>query len=185
MLPTGPVPSGDLVRERGIPGTLPALDHANGLVLAAQGGTTRARELLSAARSAWLALDRRWEATWASIDLARCDLRAGRVDQALRGARDAAAAAASLGAAALVRVAEDVVRIANERGGLLEPWAPLTAREFDVAKRISSGLTNAQIATELHIAPRTVASHVEHILMKLGASRRSEIASWTTARMRQ
>lgn len=176
---------GDLVRERGIPGTLPSLDHANGLVLAAQGSTARARELLTAARRAWLTLDRQWEGTWASIDLARCDLRAGRVDQVLRGAGDAAVAAASLGATALVRLAEELTRIANERGGLMEPWAPLTAREFDVAKRISTGLTNAQIAIELHIAPRTVATHVEHILMKLGASRRSEIASWTTGRMRQ
>ena len=34
------------------------------------------------------------------------------------------------------------------------------------------------IAEELGIASRTVASHVEHILDKLGAERRSEIAAW-------
>lgn len=36
------------------------------------------------------------------------------------------------------------------------------------------------IADELHITPRTVATHVEHILSKLGASRRAEIAAWAT-----
>ena len=62
-----------------------------------------------------------------------------------------------------------------------EPWRPLTAREFDVAKLITSGLTNAEIAGELSIAPKTASSHVEHILAKLGASRRAEIAAWASA----
>lgn len=173
---------GALVRERGIPGTLPAIDHALGLVLAAQGSTGRARDLIGAARRAWLARGRWWEATWAGLDLARCDLRAGRVDEALHGARETALAAAASGAAAVVRVADELTGIASARGGLVEPWAPLTAREFDVARRIGAGLTNAEIASELRIAPRTVATHVEHILSKLGAARRAEIAAWVAAR---
>jgi len=35
-------------------------------------------------------------------------------------------------------------------------------------------------ATELAIAPKTASAHVEHILAKLGATRRAEIASWAT-----
>jgi DNA-binding CsgD family transcriptional regulator len=54
----------------------------------------------------------------------------------------------------------------------------LTAREFAVARLITEGLTNGEIATELSIAPRTASSHVEHILAKLGAARRAEIAAW-------
>jgi DNA-binding CsgD family transcriptional regulator len=61
-----------------------------------------------------------------------------------------------------------------------EPWHPLTAREFEVARLISEGRTNAEIAEELGIAPKTASSHVEHILAKLGASRRAEIATWTS-----
>ena len=61
-----------------------------------------------------------------------------------------------------------------------EPWRPLTAREFAVARLISEGLTNAEIASELSIASKTASSHVEHILAKLGASRRAEIAAWTS-----
>ena len=50
-----------------------------------------------------------------------------------------------------------------------------------VARLISEGLTNGEIASELSIAPKTASSHVEHILAKLGASRRAEIAAWATA----
>jgi DNA-binding CsgD family transcriptional regulator len=56
----------------------------------------------------------------------------------------------------------------------------LTVREFAVARLIASGRTNAEIADSLGIAPKTASSHVEHILTKLGASRRAEIASWAS-----
>lgn len=36
------------------------------------------------------------------------------------------------------------------------------------------------IAEEIRISPRTVGSHVEHMLAKLGATRRAEIAAWVT-----
>ena len=68
------------------------------------------------------------------------------------------------------------------RGGEPEAWAPLTAREFEVARCIAEGRTNADIADELQIATKTVASHVEHILAKLGVDRRTEIAAWTASR---
>ena len=47
-----------------------------------------------------------------------------------------------------------------------------------MARLIARGMTNAEIAAELDIAPKTVAAHVEHSLAKLGASRRTEIAAW-------
>jgi hypothetical protein len=40
-------------------------------------------------------------------------------------------------------------------------------------------MTNAEIAEQLSIAPKTASSHVEHILAKLGVTRRAEIAVWT------
>jgi len=68
---------------------------------------------------------------------------------------------------------------ARGRGLEEEPWRPLTAREFEVARLIAEGLTNAEIAAQLDIAPKTASSHVEHILAKLGVTRRAEIAAWT------
>ena len=57
-----------------------------------------------------------------------------------------------------------------------EPWRPLTVREFEVARLIADGTTNAQIAAELSVSPKTVSAHVEHILAKLGVARRTEVA---------
>jgi DNA-binding CsgD family transcriptional regulator len=50
-----------------------------------------------------------------------------------------------------------------------------------VARKIAEGLTNAEVADELSISPKTAASHVEHILGKLGVARRAEIAAWATS----
>jgi DNA-binding NarL/FixJ family response regulator len=61
-----------------------------------------------------------------------------------------------------------------------EPWRPLTSREYEVARLVGEGLTNGEIADTLGIAPKTASSHVEHILSKLGASRRTEIATWAS-----
>jgi DNA-binding CsgD family transcriptional regulator len=60
------------------------------------------------------------------------------------------------------------------------PWSPLTAREFEVARLVAAGNTNRQIPAELFLSPKTVSAHVEHILAKLGAARRTEIAAWVT-----
>jgi DNA-binding CsgD family transcriptional regulator/tetratricopeptide (TPR) repeat protein len=54
----------------------------------------------------------------------------------------------------------------------------LTAREREVAALIGQGATNREIAAALTISPKTVSAHVEHILTKLGASRRAQIATW-------
>jgi DNA-binding CsgD family transcriptional regulator len=62
-----------------------------------------------------------------------------------------------------------------------EPWAPLTAREFEVARLVADGLTNPAIATALDVAPKTVSAHIEHILAKLGVGRRAEIAAWAAS----
>ena len=59
-----------------------------------------------------------------------------------------------------------------------DPWAPLTARELEVARLVAAGHTNREIAARLVLSPRTVSAHVEHILTKLGAARRTEIAAW-------
>jgi DNA-binding NarL/FixJ family response regulator len=47
-----------------------------------------------------------------------------------------------------------------------------------VARAIAEGKTNAEVAAALFVSPKTVSAHVEHILAKLGASRRAEVATW-------
>lgn len=58
---------------------------------------------------------------------------------------------------------------------------PLTRREREVAALIARGQTNRQIAATLFISERTVDTHVEHVLAKLGVSSRAQVAAWITA----
>ncbi|MEV5543877.1 LuxR C-terminal-related transcriptional regulator [Saccharopolyspora shandongensis] len=62
------------------------------------------------------------------------------------------------------------------------PAAPLTLREQEVADLLADGQTNKEIAATLVISRRTVESHVEHILVKLGFTSRSQVAVWVTKR---
>jgi DNA-binding CsgD family transcriptional regulator len=56
----------------------------------------------------------------------------------------------------------------------------LSRREDEVAALVGRGLTNRQIAGVLHLSERTVESHVQHILTKLGVQNRSQVATWVT-----
>jgi len=51
--------------------------------------------------------------------------------------------------------------------------ARLTAREVEVLRWVARGLTDAQVAEQLIISPRTVTSHLSSIYNKLGVSSRS------------
>jgi len=57
----------------------------------------------------------------------------------------------------------------------------LTRREQQVAEMIQRGLTNREIADSLVISQRTAEAHVEHILTKLGFTRRLQVAAWMGA----
>lgn len=66
-----------------------------------------------------------------------------------------------------------------EQRDAAHPDAPgLSRREAEVAELVADGLTNREIAQKLVISPRTVEGHVEHILDKLGLSRRAQVAQW-------
>lgn len=167
------------LEHRSIPGTLPAVRHARGLLSLAAGSTGAARDQLAAARDDWLRLERWWESRWAGVDLAHCHLRSNRPSDAAVILEGAMADARSIGAQPLLDAAEKLLRRARARHPTDDPWAPLTAREFEVARLIAEGMTNREIAEALTISPKTVSAHVEHILARLGLSRRSEVAAWT------
>jgi DNA-binding CsgD family transcriptional regulator len=163
---------------------LPALDHAAGLLHLSGGSTVAARELLERAIRGWDAQGRAWELLWARIDLARCLMQSGRYVEAATLIADLREAATRLRSRPMLERVEELNRL-NRRHDAEEPvWHPLTAREFEVARLIAGGLTNAEIAAELSVAPRTVSAHVEHMLAKLGAGRRTEIARWVASATR-
>ena len=60
----------------------------------------------------------------------------------------------------------------------------LTRREREVAGLLAEGLSNKDIAGRLVISQRTVETHVDHVLGKLGLTSRGQVASWVAAQGR-
>ena len=54
------------------------------------------------------------------------------------------------------------------------PLAELTPRELEVLGRLAEGLTQGEIGLELVISPRTVGTHIQHILAKLEVHSRAQ-----------
>jgi NarL family two-component system response regulator LiaR len=51
---------------------------------------------------------------------------------------------------------------------------PITAREIEVLNLVAKGLTNDQIARQLHLSKRTIEAHLTHIFTKLNVFSRTE-----------
>jgi len=66
-----------------------------------------------------------------------------------------------------------------------QPIEPLTKREEQVLLTAARGLSNPEIADELHISISTVKTHLASLMQKLNARNRVEIAMWAheTGRM--
>ena len=54
-------------------------------------------------------------------------------------------------------------------------WDSLTPAETRIVDLVVRGLSNPQIADELYLSPRTVGTHVSHILAKLNLNSRTDL----------
>lgn len=117
----------------------------------------------------WLARSR---LAHASALVARAS--SGDRDRARRSAMLAEVGARRLGMTRLVLRAEAMLDdLADTRR--------LSAREREVAVLVAGGAANREIAESLGLAERTVESHVQNILNKLGFHSRAQIAAWAVA----
>jgi DNA-binding CsgD family transcriptional regulator/tetratricopeptide (TPR) repeat protein len=66
----------------------------------------------------------------------------------------------------------------SKRQSDAEKFGGLTPRERDVARCLSEGKSNREIAAQLVLSERTVENHVGNILTKLGFNSRAQIAVW-------
>jgi DNA-binding NarL/FixJ family response regulator len=59
-----------------------------------------------------------------------------------------------------------------------DPWAPLTAREREVASLLAQGWSDRAIAERLVVTEGTVGQHAARIFSKLGLRSRAQLAAW-------
>ena len=81
---------------------------------------------------------------------------------------------------------EAVGWVRRARGSRKRPsggWASLTPTELDVVRHAAAGLTNAEIAARMFIAPGTVKAHLGHIYPKLGVRNRAELTRTAASRL--
>ncbi|CAM5563275.1 hypothetical protein GCM10010343_73270 [Streptomyces avidinii] len=86
---------------------------------------------------------------------------------------------AAAGTGRLVRAAQDALRAASARRtrAATAGGAALTDAELRIVRLAVRGETNEQICAALHLARRTVETHLTHAYRKLGVTRRTQLTS--------
>jgi DNA-binding CsgD family transcriptional regulator len=143
--------------------------HAVGAVRLAQGAVDGGLEALREAEVRWIQLDNPFEAARTRVLVAEACSLLGDDDTASVELDEACRVFEELGARL------ELEHLAGDRraGG-----HPLTAREVEVLRLVSTGTTNKAIAVELVVSERTVDRHVSNILAKLGLPSRAAATAW-------
>ena len=84
----------------------------------------------------------------------------------------------ALGAAR--RVGRELRRLGVERRIVAQPrtkagWDSLTDSELKVINLIAEGVTNRDVAAQVHLSPHTVKTHIRNAFAKLGINSRAEL----------
>jgi len=89
-------------------------------------------------------------------------------EQLVTAVRTAVSGDSLLAPSLLRRLLDDFVRRSGSTTATVPGIGELTAREEEVLRLVSRGLSNAEIADELVLGEGTVKTHVAHVLAKLG-----------------
>lgn len=145
--------------------------QADGAIAVAEGHAQAALDPLRYAFEQWQRLEAPYEA-------ARVRVLVGQACRAL-GDEEAAALEHKAARSEFERLGAqpELVRLdAPNMPGQPTPGHPLTARELQVLRLISSGRTNKEIASQLCVSERTIDRHVSNILSKLDVPSRAAAA---------
>jgi len=140
--------------------------RTEGAVRLAEGDVAGALALLRRAWEAWRELEAPYEAARVRVRTAEACRRLGDQDGAAIETEAAREVFTRLGAEA------DLAALLGERDPASFPGG-LSAREVEVLRLVSAGLTNRAIAEALTISERTVDRHVSNIYTKLDVSTRA------------
>ena len=179
------VAAGDLDTARAAADELEGIADDYGTAsLRATALSTRGRLLLAADDPGAVATLDRAVAAWEALDVPY-EVATARtlLGQARRDAGDDVGAAASFSAAA--ELFDQIGARLDARRALdshRTEWpAGLSAREVEVLCLIATGMTNSEIAADLHLSVKTVSRHLSNIFTKIGVSTRAAATAFAYA----
>jgi DNA-binding CsgD family transcriptional regulator len=150
-----------------------AVAQARGAIALAAKDAPAALDQLRRAFEIWMRLDAPYDAARVRVLIGRACSALGDDDGARLEFSAARSAFERLGArAALAWMSTEETSDPAERDH------PLTARELDVLRLISTGNTNKAIAAQLHVSGRTIDRHVGNILRKLDVPSRAAATAY-------
>jgi len=122
--------------------------------------------------------EERFERARTGLLLGEALRRAKRRTDAREVLRTALTSLDALGARAWAERARRELRALGEAPATAEPngLAGLTPQELQIAKLVSGGASNREIAAQLFLSPRTVEYHLYKVFPKLGVASRTELA---------
>jgi DNA-binding NarL/FixJ family response regulator len=97
-------------------------------------------------------------------------------EELLDGIRKAADGDSPFSPAVLRRLVHRAVRARAEQAAPADPLPTLTPRERDVLALTGAGLSNQEIAEQLHLGVTTVKTHLANLMTKTGAANRVRLA---------
>jgi DNA-binding CsgD family transcriptional regulator len=165
-------------QQLGLPSARARSLRLRGLAEAAEGQHVAAIGSLERALAEFGPLTQPLDQAIAEADLGGCLRRAGRRRAAAGRFRNAEAALIQLGAAPyLVRIRQELAACGLQPArGKAEDGERLTPAELAVARLVSHGKSNREVASELVLSAKTVEHHLGRIYQKLGIGSRTQLA---------
>ena len=144
-----------------------------GRIATDQGRMQESRDHLTTALEIAVGAEAPYEQARIKLAMAQLELASGNSAEAQLLSNEARATAELLGAAPMLERIGALAEVSAARPEPAEVPGGLTPREIDVLKLVARGMTDAEVAGELHISPRTVGRHLSSIYDKLEVNSRT------------